>query len=180
MENKLKNKKEREQKSKILAAMPKKAQEEMVGFALILVIVAIIMLVFLGFSLRSPQKESVESYEAESFLQSVLQYTTGCENNVEKLSIQKLVFSCVKKEECLNGEKSCDILNSELDQILSESWKIGEERPVKGHELTIATNKNESIIGIRNGNMSGNSKGAAQDFFRGDVLVNMKFKAFYD
>ena len=65
----------------------KKGQEEMVGFALILILVAIIVLVFIGFSIRSPEKESVESYEVESFLQSMLQYTTECENNVEKLPV---------------------------------------------------------------------------------------------
>jgi len=41
-----------EQKGKILVAKPKRAQEEMVGFALIVVIVAVIMLIFLGFSIK--------------------------------------------------------------------------------------------------------------------------------
>src|SRR3989338_10745103 len=97
-------------------------QEEMVGFALILILVAIIILVFIGFSIRSPEKESVESYEVESFLQSMLQYTTSCENNIEKLPVQKLVFSCNAKEKCLDGRDSCEVLQTELESILKESW----------------------------------------------------------
>lgn len=46
----------------------KKAQEEIVGFALIIIIVAVILLFFLNFYLRSGEKESVESYEVNSFI----------------------------------------------------------------------------------------------------------------
>src|SRR3990172_5266688 len=108
----------------------KQGQEEMVGFALIIIIVAIILLIFLSFSLRSPQKQSVESYEAESFVQTFLQYTTECENNVEKLPVQKLIVSCMNKEQCLDGKDSCDALNSELGGILNESWNLNPNSPV--------------------------------------------------
>ena len=53
-----------------------KGQEEMVGFAIILVIVAIIFIVLLAFYLRGSQAERIKSPEANSFLQAVLQYTT--------------------------------------------------------------------------------------------------------
>ena len=83
------NWREQEQKSKILVAMPKKApqklisstmkkkaqepnsmsfkkaQEEIVGFSMIIVIVAVILLIFLSFSLKSPPKSEVESFEVE-------------------------------------------------------------------------------------------------------------------
>jgi len=157
----------------------KSGQEEMVGFALIIIIVAIIMLVFLGFSLRSPQKATVESYEVESFIQSFLQYTTACENNVEKLSIQKLIFSCNNKELCTSGENSCNVLKSDLTNILSESWKIGADRPVKGYELSIKTDQNQTIMELKNGETTANSKGAVQEFFRSNTLINIIFKAYY-
>src|SRR3989338_7985995 len=56
----------------------KRSQEEMVGFALIIILVSIILLVFLAFSLSKSKTESTESYEVNSFLQSTLQYTTAC------------------------------------------------------------------------------------------------------
>ena len=40
----------------------KLGQEEMVGFAIIMVIVFVIMLVFLGFSMSNSDKEAVENY----------------------------------------------------------------------------------------------------------------------
>ena len=158
----------------------KKGQEEMVGFALILILVAIIVLVFIGFSIRNPEKESVESYEVESFLQSMLQYTTECENNIEKLSVQKLIFSCNAKEKCLDEGNSCDVLKADLEEMLASSWPIGEERPVKGYELIIMADKNnESILDIKVGNITANSKGSSQDFFRGQILYGIQFKAYY-
>ena len=157
----------------------KLGQEEMIGFAMIIIIVAVVVLVFIGFSLRNPQTENVESYEVESFLQSALQYTTDCESNIERLSIQKLIFSCYSKEQCLDGRKSCDVLKDEMTKMLNESWKIGEERPVKGYDLIIRTDKNESSLGLSRGEITSNSKGAVQDFARGERLIEIIFKAYY-
>ena len=157
----------------------KKAQEEMVGFALIIILVAIILLVFLGFSLRNPAKENIESYEVDSFLQSAIQYTTKCENNLERLSIRKLIFSCYAKEQCLDGKDSCDILKSDLSRILDESWPTGEERPVKGYEFRILTDKNNTILELKKGATTKGSKGSSQDFFKGNTLIKIEFKAYY-
>ncbi|MBI2057207.1 hypothetical protein HYT91_03060 [Candidatus Pacearchaeota archaeon] len=56
-------------------------QEEMVGFALIIILVSVILLVFLAFSLNKPKTEATESYEVNSFLQSSLQYTSSCQTS---------------------------------------------------------------------------------------------------
>lgn len=157
----------------------KKGQEEMIGFALIIIVVAVVVLVFIGFSLRNPQTENVESYEVESFLQSALQYTTDCENNLERFSVQKLIYSCYEKGQCTDGRKSCDALKSEMTAMLNESWKIGEERPVKGYDLIMKTDKNETILGLSQGEITSNSKGAVQDFARGERLIEIIFKAYY-
>ncbi|GAG23113.1 unnamed protein product, partial [marine sediment metagenome] len=42
----------------------KKAQEEMLGFGLIIIIVLVIMMVFLGFSLRNSEKQGVRANSA--------------------------------------------------------------------------------------------------------------------
>lgn len=156
-----------------------KAQEEMVGFALIIIIVAIVILVFLGFSLRSGQKETVESYEVESFIQSFLQYTSECRNEIENIQIRDMVFSCDKNENCAGGRNSCEVLKEELSGIINQSWQVGEERPVKGYELAIFNDKNRTILNLQGGNATENSKGGIQEFFRGGTLIDIKFKAFY-
>src|SRR3989338_6892512 len=103
-------------------------QEEMIGFALIIILVSIILLVFLAFSLNKSKTESTESYEVNSFLQSTLQYTSTCQTSsgIKRFeSIQDLVFGCDLKEKCSNNEDTCKALNETLTDILKESWLIG-------------------------------------------------------
>jgi len=155
----------------------KKAQEEMIGFGLIIVVVAVILLVFLGFSLRKPQTEQVESYEVESFIQASLQYTTDCRDNLGYRSIQSLIFDCYNREKCLDERESCDVLEFNLREITEESWKI-ENRVIKGYELKIISD-NEELLLIKQGNSTGNYKGAMQDFSKAGNLIEITFTAYY-
>lgn len=141
----------------------KTAQEEMIGFALIIIIVAVILLVFLGFFLKNSQKEDIESYEVDSFIQAFLQYTTDCRdyNELEYLSIQKLIFDCANEKKCLDDRRACEVLNSTLTEIVEESWKVGEDRPIQGYELKIASNEEEILL-LKKGNITKNYKGSAQ------------------
>lgn len=153
-------------------------QEEMIGFALIMIIVVIILLLFLGFSLRSEQKEIVESYEVESFLGALMQYTTDCRDNLEYLSIQKLIFDCHEDRVCLDERNTCDVLNSTLKEIIKESWKIEGDRPVKGYELQITIDEKEMLL-LEEGNITTNSKGSMQDLSRRGEDYEIFFKAYY-
>ena len=92
--------------------MNKKGQEEMVGFALIIIIVAVILLVFLGISYRTSKTVEINSYEVEGFIQSFLQTTSSCEGAREFLSVKDLIFSCHDVEDCLDGTPACDSLDS--------------------------------------------------------------------
>jgi len=158
-----------------------RGQEEMVGFALIIIIVAVILLVFIGFSLRNPQKENIESYEIESFIQAFLQYTTDCKdlNNLEYLSIQDLIISCSDNEKCFDGRYTCNVLNSTLIGIIEESWKVKGDRPVKGYELSITQNGIEIIPSLKKGEITESYKGFIQDFFEGGNSIDVLFRAYY-
>ena len=158
----------------------RKGQEEMIGFALIIILVSVILLVFLAFSLNKPKTEATESYEVSSFLQSTLQYTTTCQESsgVEGFyTIQNLVFGCDLKERCSDEKDTCKALNETLIDILKESWPTGEDRPNKGYELTINTGE-ESILDIQEGNLTNNCKGSSQSFFKSrskkDFSINFK------
>ena len=175
------NKKAQSQKSKISSAIQNKSgQEEIVGFALIIIIVAVILLIFLGFSLRSSQKEIVESYEVDSFIWAFLQYTTTCRDasDLEYLSIQKLIFDCNDGEMCLDKRDTCNVLNSTLKDIVKESWKVEGDRPVKGYELKIIINEVERLL-LEEGNITKNYKGSMQDFSKGGKDCEIYFKAYY-
>ena len=177
---KSKNKFGQEQKSEILVAAPnrKRAQEEMVGFGLIIIIVAVILLVFLGLTLTKPQKEAVEDYEVNSFIQAFLQYTTDCEDNLEYLSVQKLIFDCNSGEECLDGRSSCEALNLTLMEIVGETWMVGEGRPIQGHELEIIVDDAKMLF-FKEGNITQNYRGSSQDFSRRGENYEIFFKAYY-
>ena len=156
-----------------------KAQEEMIGFALIIILVSVILLVFLAFSLNKPKTET-ESYEVNSFLQASLQYTTTCQTSsgIEKYNtIQDLVFECDLKNKCSNEKNTCEVLNEILTDILKESWPTGEDRPNKGYELTINT-KEELILNLQEGVITNNCRGSSQSFSKAkskkDFTINFK------
>ena len=148
------------------------------GFVIIVIIVAIILLFFLSFYLKSEKKESIESYEADSFIQSFLHYTTECRDYLEYLPVQELIFECSNGAMCLDDQEACDILNSALRDIVKESWSVGEDRPIKGYELNITTNQ-EELVSFRDGNTTGNYKGAKQDLAKGGDSVEIFFRAYY-
>lgn len=155
----------------------KRGQEEIIGFALIIVFVAIIFLVFISLSLNKKSQTTVESYEAESFLQAVLDYTTSCEDYKGRIEIRDLVFDCNEEFVCLNGENSCDVLNETIGNILEKSWNIEEESLYKGYEFEIKTNE-KSLICIQKGNQTKNSKGAVQDYSKNSRNAEISFNIY--
>jgi len=156
----------------------KRAQEEIVGFAMIIIIVAIILLFIISFSLKSGKKEGVESYEANSFVQALLHYTTECRDYFGYLSIKDIILECDNGAFCLDGEESCEILNSTLENILKESWLTGEDRPIKGYELTILVNSKE-LISFTEGNVTRNYKVGQQDFTKKGSDIDIFFRVYY-
>jgi len=193
----IKKKRAQEQKSEILAAKPRKAtraltlnnmkkglpkskrsQEEMVGFGLIIALVAVILLVFLWFSLVKPGKQNVESYEVESFIHSALQYTTACKDRYGPIEIKDLIFECYNNEDCEDGEKSCDILNNTLRGMLEESWKIGQDRPVKGYFINISV-EGEDIFVFEQGNLTSDSKGFLEELSKKRKDLSIMFSVHY-
>lgn len=153
-----------------------RGQEEMVGFALILIIVAIIFIVLLSFYIKKPQ-ENVENAQANSFVQAFLQYTTACEQNSENITLQRLIFKCQEKANCSYNMNPCKVLNDTLKGIVKESWDVGEKNPVKGYSLIILTEKGQ-VLNLSEGVVTKNYKGSEQDFGKGDEFITILFNAY--
>jgi hypothetical protein len=147
----------------------KKAQEEMVGFAVIMIVVAIILLVLLGISLNNSNKDAVESHEVDSFIQSFLEYTTDCRDNSEYLSVRKLIIKCSNEARCSDGRNTCSVLNSTLEGIIDESWVVGEDTPIVGYELRIISDE-EDLLVLREGNVTASSKTGDQSLPRTKIF----------
>jgi hypothetical protein len=143
----------------------KKGQEEIVGFVIIIVIVSVVILVLLSFMLTKKENIATDSYEIESFIQSMLQYTTECEINSEILSLNRLISLCNSKGICTNGEGSCVVLENTLKEILNSAWVVNENSVVKGYDFKIV-NDNKEIFSMMEGNKTARYKGSYQDFVR--------------
>ena len=157
----------------------KKAQEEMVGFALIVIIVAVVLLVFLGFYLAKSNNQSVQSYEAESFVQSMIQSSSPCQNNFGYVSVQSLIFMCSSNTQCMDGENSCAVLNSTVNGILSNSWAVGQGSSIKGYSLNI-TSSNSNVFSETAGNITSNSEGTSQELPSSNgISVEIVFNGYY-
>jgi len=158
----------------------KRGQEEMIGFALIIIIVAVILLVFLAVSLKNSNKEALGVNEVDSFIQSFLAYTTDCrEDSNNYYSMQDLIIECNNYESsCLDGRKTCDVLNFTLKEIVEESWKISENTPIIGYELLIGAEEIE-LISFKAGNSTNSYKGSMQEFSSRGMSIIIDFTAYY-
>ena len=157
----------------------KRAQEEIVGFAMIVIIVSIILMFFLVFSLSSGS-ENEKSYEASSFLQAALSYTSDCMSNFEYLPVDELIASCYNEKTCeLRGEREdvCDVLNDTLNGLLAESWPVGEDRPEKGYKME-AVSGEETMFSISEGNITRNLKMANQIIPESGAQIRVSFTAY--
>jgi len=127
----------------------KNAQEEMIGFVLIVLLVVVIAVVFLGISLRNNDSDfGRESYEIDSFLSSVRHYTTDCEISGRFKTIGDLVVKCNERlggGECDNGDNICVVLATTVEGILEQStYVVSEESPVAYYDFRVYTGEDES------------------------------------
>lgn len=138
----------------------KHSQEEMVGFVLIIILVAIIALVFLAINLRkAPQIQ--DSKEVNSLIQSILKYSTDCYSSSEiRSSIRELVTSCANNENCVDEKPACDVLNSTLWNILTSSLTPGPEKLNKAYILKVFDETNHTILSLKEGICTGSKVGS--------------------
>jgi hypothetical protein len=146
----------------------RKAQEEIVGFVLIVIIVAVVFLIFLGLTLRKGSSEKIESTEIYQFLESSMRFTSDCtytsSNNYYR--IDQLFEECRAGNKCLDGEDSCEILENTLMNIFEYSWNIGPESLYKGYKfrsfyLVGQNNTLQSILELEDGECLSSIKGSS-------------------
>lgn len=127
----------------------KKAQEEIVGFVLIVVIVSILMVVFLGILLRKPAVIS-ENLDVSQFLDSMLEYNTKCAIGYvpRYASVGELMGYCYEGRLCVSGEKSCAVLNESINEIISSSWLVDEGSYYSGYDFDSVYMKNNRTYSI--------------------------------
>lgn len=147
----------------------KRGQEEIVGFVMIMIIVAIVMLVFLGILIRSDTPTLKESSDIYQFLESTMEYTTECEVRFveDYSSLGELFEECYSGTGCLSGGNACDVLNVTISEIFDSSWNVDPEGLVKGYIFTSFYSANltrssseDEIISLNKGVCEGSRRGA--------------------
>ena len=154
----------------------KKGQEEIVGFVLIVVIVAVVFLVLLGIFIRKDGGLETENKEISQFLGSIGQSTSECAIGYEPnyLKLGSLIEACYSGDLCLSGKKACDVLETELKNVLDASWKVG-EGPIKGYEFNasfLSDTKEKDIKSIKKGACIGSIRGDEESInAEGGVII---------
>lgn len=138
----------------------KRAQEEIVGFVLIILLVTVISLVFLAIKIRQPA-EKIDSREMASFLQSTMKYSTECYSNPEiRYDVKDLIVGCYNTEKCLNNKTACSVLNETLSNLLKNTWKPGKDNPIKSYFFKVyGKENNRTILQLREGACLGAKEG---------------------
>jgi len=157
----------------------KRSQEEMVGFALIIIIVAVIVLVFITLGLRSKAVEETKSSEIYNFLQSSLTYTSRCATEYvpDYSTVERLIDDCYSGEICvnLNEENACLVLKDTLENMLEANWLVGEASDVKGYSYEIYVQET-NLVNITKGIITRNYKVPDQPLTSG---VDIIFKVYF-
>lgn len=149
----------------------KEGQEEMIGFVLIIVLVAIVAVVFLGIQIRkSPEMET--SREISSFLSSSLMYTTKCKTEPENIrNIENLIRDCGREESCLDGRPTCEVLNKTMANILKRNFPLNK---YGGYRFRVYRENKTSIINLKRGNESVDMEGEKVDIGGSGLKVSLR------
>jgi len=142
----------------------KKAQEEIFGFVIIIVMLVIIGLIFLFF--YKPQKQDTEleknaKTKISNLLYSIVAYDS------EGVSFQKMV------EECNLGE-GCNVLSDTLSEMLDKTLEKGSltvGKQIRGYSFDITDTMN-----MTEGNLTGNMIGSSVPVSSsGNLIARLNF-----
>ena len=102
----------------------KKAQQEIVGFALIVVLVVVGLMLFLIYSFGSEKGLKEDDPYLGNLMSSIMHFTTTCSIDSSDQTILDLFTNCYNGEDCDNDVRPvCDVLMAELGLILNASFR---------------------------------------------------------
>jgi hypothetical protein len=142
-----------------------RAQQEIVGFVLIVVLVVIGLMIFLMISFRD-SPETTNDVKVDNLLTSLMKYTTSCaivfEPNYETL--EDLFKSCHKGKKCKNlNIDACEYLNQSLVNVSLSLLKT--EASISSYQIDLLEKDSDGetlIMRVGQGNCTSRSFSAAQ------------------
>jgi len=108
----------------------KKAQQEIIGFVLIIVIVSVIGVIFLSLSIGRGEPSKQTSIEISNLLEASMYYTTDCAVGFmpQYKDGQALVKACWDDDKCLDERTACEALNETLKNIFQKTLEVCEDK----------------------------------------------------
>lgn len=153
--------------------LSRNGQEEIVGFVVVVVLIAIVALVFLSFSLRK-EVPTRASTTLTQFVEALSEYTSNCSLSraPDYASVGELYRACYQGTSCADGASSCLILNQTLSALLDSGLKVGQERPLGGYRMRVTFLENMSanqensrpLLLLASGNCTAGTRIGASDF----------------
>jgi len=113
-----------------------KAQHEIAGFVIIVVIVAVIGVIVLSLMINRGEVSKTTSVEIENLLIAITQKTSNCSGNLGYYTIDELTSACYNNRQCLEGQSACTALEQELTNIIDKSLNPSPEAINKGYTLS--------------------------------------------
>ena len=136
----------------------RKAQQEILGFVLIVVIVSIIGVIFLVLTMGRAPSTAYNSVEISNLLESSMHYTTDCAVNYvpQYKDGQDLIKSCYNEQignylNCLDERNVCDALKTTMQNLIQQTLDVHEDSPNKAFKFNIyfsPTNEEEPNLPI--------------------------------
>ena len=157
----------------------KQAQQEIVGFVLIVVLVIVGLMIFLIVSLRDGG-EIPESIEAENLLNSIMSATTNCAIPGEPYyyDFEELFKGCYENERCSNLDRmACDYLNESLREVV-DSLLLSEAR-ISAYQIDFLSKdelEENGILRIFRGNCTGTAVSAQRNLVSGGDSLIVRIK----
>jgi hypothetical protein len=155
-----------------------KAQQEMVGFVLIVVIVIVGLMVFLVISLKN-SPENDKSVEVGNMLDAVMKQTTDCAIVYEPDydNFEDLFKSCYKGDRCSNlGESACDYLNESIREVFDGIFATEATISAYRFELSVKDGESHSgLLEVYEGNCTGSISSAQRSVVAGSnsLIIRM-------
>ena len=132
----------------------KKAQQEIAGFVIIVVLVSVGALLFFSLMLGRGESKLENNAEISYLLKASMYYTTECAINFipQYQKLEDLAKLCYNKDKCLSNIDSCVVLNETFKQIIKDALVVSPNSPNKAYLLNIyyqeanSTSPNEGIL----------------------------------
>ncbi|PIU76044.1 hypothetical protein COS75_01140 [Candidatus Pacearchaeota archaeon CG06_land_8_20_14_3_00_35_12] len=151
----------------------RKAQEEMTGFIVIILLIAVILIGAMIFFVRPKQQVTeLKSVEATQLLSSILGYTASdCSNK----DIKDVIRDCNSGKSC-GQQNACIFLNSTVPAIMNASiGQVSKEKAIHGWKFTaLDIAANQTILNLSKGSLNGSMIGASYIIAMPDINVELR------